>query len=274
MTIITQTPPSGSSFPQTNFIRDKFDSLIWQKGYDVIKESAIKCPCISKNTNQQSNCKNCGGSGWVFINKVKTRMVMHSMNVSTKFKEWSEENVGTSSVSCMAADELSYMDRITTLDGNAIFGETLFLKENNDTWYWNTIYDIKEILYIGLFISTQVIFKELVYGTDYVYSGNRITFLKADDYIDPLASEQDISITIRYVHAPQFHVIDIQRETMQSFVKIGGGKEEVIDLPVHCIARRSHYVLDRQNFDSTRVLNNDSTKKVEELNPVKTDCDC
>lgn len=275
LNIITVTPtaaPAGVNSPQANLIRDKFDSLIFQKGYDVIKESAIKCPCVSKNTNQQSNCKNCGGSGWIFLNAKKTKMVMHSMNLSTKYKEWSSENVGTASISCIAEDELSFMDRITTLDGNAIFSEVLFVKQRDDVYYFNTIYNIKEILFIGLFIKTSEILKPLIYGVDFTYSENKIIFLTVSPYIDPLVTEQDISIAVRYKHAPQFHVIDIPRETMQTFNKIGGQEEGPIDLPIHAVARRSHYVLDRQNFDNTRILNNNHEYAYNDLNPPLTEC--
>lgn len=270
---VTPTPaPVGKDSPQANLIKGKFDTLIWQQGYDVIKESAIKCPCKSENTNQQSNCKNCGGVGWIFLNAKKTKMIMHSMNLNTKFKEWSEQNMGTASISCLAEDELSFMDRITTLDGNAIFSEVLFVRERDDVYFFNTIYNIKEVLYIGLFISTGEVLKPLIYGTDFTYSENKIIFLTASEYIDPLVTEQDISIALRYKHAPQFHVIDIPRETVATFNKINGDEEGAFNLPIHAIGRRSHYVLDAQNFDNTRVLNNNHEYSYTDLNPPKSDC--
>lgn len=272
MTIVTATPPIGVNKSRADFVKSKFDTLIWEKGYDVILEKSLRCPCVSKNSNQQSNCKNCGGTSWIFVNPKKTKVVMHSINMTTKFQSWSELNVGTASVSALAEDETSYMDRITALDGIAIFGEALFLKNNDNTYYFATIYDIKEITFLALFVNTSVVLKPLIYNIDFTYSGNKIILLKPDDYIDPLLTEQDISITVRYKHAPQFHIIDIPRETMQTFVNIAGSGEEEVNLPVHAVARRSHYVLDRQNFDNTRILDNSHNFEYNDLNPILNKC--
>lgn len=271
-TIITRTPPTSINQGRTDFVKNKFDALIWEKGYDVIHELAIKCSCVSKNTNQQSNCKNCGGSSWFFINPTQTRMVIHSMNLNTKYKVWSEENIGTASISSLAEDETSFMDRITVIDGVAIFNEILFLKEHNSAYYWTTIYNIKEIIYIGLFRTTNDKLTPLVYGTDYVYEDNKITFLTANLYIDNSADELNISISLRYKHSPQLHIVDSPRETMQTFINIAGEGEKEVNLPVHSIGRRSHFVLDRQNFDNTRIISNDRELIYDNLNPVKINC--
>lgn len=278
-TVITPyTPPANNNQPKANLVKNKFDVLIDQHGYDVTHEKAVRCPCVSRNTNQQSNCKNCGGTSWVYITKHETRMILHSMNMTTKYKEWSAENIGTASVTAYGYDEVAFMDRITVLDGNAIHTESLFLKKHDDTYYFNTIYDIKEIEYLALFIGVNDTLVPLVYGTDFTYSGNRIEFLTAQDYVDSSADldvlEIDMSITIRYKHAPQLHIIDLQRETMQVFVKVNGIEDGAFDMPVHAVARRTHYVLDRQNFDGTRVLDNSYDFVYENLNPPKPECNC
>lgn len=271
-TFVSNTPNFTTSTGRVDFVKQNFDNLIIQKGYDVIHEKSLRCPCVSKNSNQLSSCKNCGGSSWIFINPKLTRMVIHSMNLNTKYKEWSQENIGTASISALAEDETSFMDRITVKDGIAIFTEVMFLKNYNDIWYWNTIYNIKEIIYIGLFKTVDEPLLPLVYGTDFIYVDNKITFLTANIYIDPLLDEQDISISVRYKHSPQLHIIDSPRETMQSFINIAGAGEEEINLPVHSIGRRSHYVLDRQNFDNTRIVNNSIDLVYDNMNPKKLDC--
>lgn len=276
MTLITETPPAAIGDKRVDFVKSEFDDLIWKKGYDVIHEKSLTCPCASKNTNQLSNCKNCGGSGYIFYNPTKTRMVIHSMNLNTKFKEWSKENAGTASVSALSESETSFMDRITVIDGLAIFSEVVFLKNYADsTYYWNTIYDIKEILYIGLFRESDQKLTVLKYGTDFTYENNKIIFITATTlYSDEVVGVEnlDLSITVRYKHSPQLHLIDLPRETMQSFVNIAGEGEEVISLPVHAIARRSHYVLNRENFDNSNILDNSIYFKFEDFNPPKSDC--
>lgn len=271
MNIIPTTPPDNfNSKPRVDFNKNNFDVLIWQKGYDVVHENAIVCPCKSKNSGNQSSCINCGGSGWLFVNAKQTKMVLSAMNMNTKYREWSQENIGSVSISALAEDECSFMDRVTVLDGNAIFGEVLFLKEYNSVFYWNSIYDIKEIAYIALYKSSLEGLKPLKYNIDYTYDKNKIMFLNTSIYyslIDHAIEEQDISITIRYKHAPQFHVIDIPRETMQT--SIIPSVDEAVNMPIHAIGRRSHYVIDAQNFDNTRIFRNDSNLTIGDLNPIK-----
>lgn len=293
--VITKTAPKGAGGPQANLVQNEFDKLIWNKGYDVLYEKALKCPCKSKSTGQQSDCKNCGGTMWIFINPTNTKMVLQSMSAITKYKEWSEEKSGTVSITCMSNEELCHMDRITVLKGNSIFHEVLFLKtdiadtsesvsESQSTsdsvisqsvYFFNTIYDIKQVLYIGIFNGTQNKLVPLKYGIDFTYIDNKI-FLStetAEEYVNPSLEEQDISITLRYKHAPQYHVLDIPRETIQSNTKFGPlDTEKVIDLPIHAVGRRSHYVLDAENFDGTRILNNDNIVKFEDLNPPLKTC--
>lgn len=300
--LVTVTPPLGVDHPRANFVESEFNKQIWQKGYNVSFERALQCPCKSKSSGQASNCKNCGGSGWVFVNKTQTRMVIHSMNLQTKFLEWSQENLGTVSITAMAEERLGYMDRLVVLDGESIFWETLFVKEifngdesisssesesssisdsqgkhhhrqEKDLYYFNTLYPIKEILHIAVFNGTQNKLIPLFYGTDFYYTDNKIIFLTAKKYINPIKGYQDTSITLKYIHAPQFHVIDLNRETMQSPTQFGPLDTEVItNLPVHAIGRRSHYVLDAQDFDATRVLDNSYLFQFSDLNPPMTDC--
>jgi hypothetical protein len=272
MTTITTAPISGVNTSRADFVKSKFDILISEKGYKVIHEKALRCSCVSRNGNQLTSCKNCGGSSWVFINPTETRMVIHSMNLNTKYKEWSQENVGTASISSLSETETSFMDRITVIDGTAIFSEAIFLNKYNSIYYWNTIYNIKEILFIGLFVNTGEILKSLIYGVDFTYSDNKIVFLTALNYIDPLLEEQDLSISIRYKHSPQIHIIDSPRETIQTFVNINGEGEEVVSLPVHSIGRRSHYVLDRQNYDNSRIIDNSRVINYNDFNAPKIIC--
>jgi len=270
-TVIPTSAPLGSSNPQVDFKKDSFEGLIWQKGHKVIKESALKCSCVSPSVNQQSNCKNCGGTGWIFINPTETRMMSHSINLSTKYKQWSETNVGTVSLTCLSQDELGFMDRITILDGNSIYSQVCFLKRYNGVFYFNTVYPIKQIKYIGVFRDTQQKLTPLVYGVDYTYTENKIIFLTAANFTDTSAQQLDCSITIRYQHAPQYHVLDLPRETIQFFLR--GENEKLVDLPIHGIARRVHYVLDQQNFDNTRLLDNSiPVSDIDPFNPEKIIC--
>ncbi len=254
-TVSVSGPPSQSSInPRVDFDKDALEALIYQKGYDVIHEKSLQCPCKSRDSNQQSNCKNCGGCGWAFINSNETRMVIHSMNRDTKFKDWSEINKGTASITCLDREELSYMDRVTVKDANAIFGEVQHnRKSSTDKLFFFTSYDIKQILYIGLFISTDEPYQKLEVTTDYTFSGNKIIL---DDKYLTSDEDQDLSITIRYKHAPTFYIIDMPRETISSSVMAGGVEKNPVYLPIHAVAMRGQYIPDAENFIGNRMIDN------------------
>jgi len=263
--IIAQTPPSLVAAPAIEFRKNDFEQAIWTKGYRVIHEKALKCPCKSKNSNQQSNCKNCGGTAWIFINPVETRAILHSMNRDTQFKEWSEEDAGNVNISMMDKDNLSFMDRITLEDARAVFSQALHFKEKDGILFTYAAYNIKEVSYMGLFIDVDSKLQRLEEGTDYTLEETNSTSCKGiygntiflnEKYTSMWgASGEDLSITIRYIHAPQFYVVDLKREVMTTLVK-NKGKEESISMPVSAVGRRGHYILDKENLSETRLVDN------------------
>jgi hypothetical protein len=239
--------------PRADLFKEEFDRLIEQKGNDVVIEKALECPCKSPSTNQQSTCKNCGGSGWIFINPTQTRMVVSSINIVTDFKPWSEEMRGTVNITCKAEEELSAMDKITVLNGEAIFNEVLFFRKKGDKIFCYTTYNVKKVLYVGLYQGEDQPLKKLVEGVDFSVRSNIIELLDLTLLgSDTLA--KNTSFTIRYKHAPEFHVIEMKRETMQSIQ--WRGAEILNNFPVSAIARRAHYQLKANNLLGDRLIDN------------------
>lgn len=248
--------PFFSTPPRADLIKPEFDNLIHQKGRNVLLETALQCPCKSKSTNQQTNCRNCGGSGWLFINPKRTRMVLTAIDAVTDYRPWSEELVGTVNITAFQEDKLSLMDRITVLDGEVIENEVLYIKKHNNILFVFTRYSIEEIHYIGLFVGVSKKLKRLEKNKDFVVRSNVIEFSTQLDF--PYEDEEN-SITIRYSHKPQFHIVDMKRETMQSF---RWELDEVSQqMPVSAIGRRAHSQLSFENFDQTRILNNSFEEK-------------
>lgn len=266
--LIIREEPGNVSDPQVDLVRENFNKIIWQHGYDVLHEKALKCPCKNKASGQQSNCKNCGGTGWAFINGTKTRMVMHSMNLNTTFKEWSETALGTSSITCMDVEKLGYMDRVTVLKGESIYDEVLYMNAlETGEYVFFTVYDIKYIEYIAAFKTINDSYTFLYHGVDFTYVDNVITLDKTK-WESLITDTENFSITIRYAHAPQFHVLDIPRDTMVVFTKIPTGKEKGgIVMPVHAVGRRSHYVLDAENYAHNRIIDNSKVIEYTDMNP-------
>lgn len=245
--------------PRADLNKPDFDNLVHQKGREVIHETALQCPCKSRSTNQQSNCRNCGGSGWVFINPKRTRMVLTAIDIANDYRPWSEELRGVVNITALVEDELSLMDKITALDAESIHNEVVYFDEveyeENIIFAYST-YHIKEILYIGLFSGENAPLRRLELGIDYTIERNIIKLIKPEILTFSTVSENNI--TIRYKHAPQFHVIEMKRDTMQS--TIWKGTEQQQSFPVSAMGKRAHYQLNAENLNHNRLLDNSFIK--------------
>lgn len=174
--IVIEPTPNLQAKPNVTFKVEEQNAAVWNKGYDCIIEDAIKCPCKTKDNANLSTCKNCGGSGWVYINSTQDRVVSHSINSDTKFKEWSEETIGTVSMSFARRSQVSFMDRITIVDSNVYHSEVVYPKGYQNNLYAYTIYNIESIVEIFRFITADQALKLLVLNTDYTFERNKVLF--------------------------------------------------------------------------------------------------
>lgn len=249
-TIIQQTPANTIAKPRVDFDLSNFEAAIQQKGYKVLIEKAFKCACNDRtNQSAQTNCDNCGGVQWVFVNPTNTRVIMHSMNNNTEHKDWTEAKLGTVSVTTREVDKLGFMDKITVLDGETTYQERLYPITVGANTYAYSLYPIVEVEAMFLFVNSTTALTKLEVDTDYTISNNVVTFV--DGALD------GETVTIRYRHRPVYYVIDIPRDTMSSPIRNKAtGKNEDIIFPIHAIAKRSHYVLDEESRAGTRLIDN------------------
>jgi hypothetical protein len=231
---------------------EAFNRLIVEKGRNVTLHTAVLCPCKGRATAHKSTCKNCGGSGYAFINPRKVRMILQGMDMATKLVPWSEEARGMTSVSAMWEEEMSYMDKIVVEDAESVYCEVVAIDEEGSDRFARTAYKIKEVICAGVYVSDTV-------GYHWLRSDQYTTingFFKLLDNAIVADSDGEISITLRYKHAPAFHIIEFKRETMQSFKLTEGGKEENQSFPIHAYARRAHYQMAGQNLAGNRLIDN------------------
>jgi len=233
-----------------------FEEAIWQMGVDVHHDILAKCPCTPKNSSASlTTCQNCKGYGWVVLERVKTKMMLTGMNRDTKFKDWGEENIGTVNVSTLNKDRLAYMDRITLLNGEAIHKELIYPKAigavGEEEWFDFTVYPALTVKHIAVFISGTTKLRKLIEG-EYNMGDGKISF--PDPSIFPI--NVDPSVSIIYTYRPEFLVIDLSRDIMNSGSFNLNKVEEKVDFPIAGVARRSHFVLDKLKFDGTGILDN------------------
>lgn len=247
---ISIRPPFDFNQPRVDFTLSRFEKLIQDKGVDVIHERAIVCPCKEKGGDNSSACKNCLGTGWVFVNPIQTKMIVQSMNLSTKFSLWSEEKVGTMIVTARYVDKLNYMDRITDLWSESFHSQILYPFIYQDKLFAYTIYNIESVECLFIFNGTDNKLLKLEVGIDFTYVDNIVTF--ADKY----KNYEHFTVSILFRHQIQYHVLDLVRETRNNQELQDSGLVDENKLPINGIARRSHYVLDSENFGGTLVFDN------------------
>ena len=256
--IIIGETPSGAFEPneRVGFKKDEFHGELWDKGYDVIHERSIKCPCKSaQGAENRPNCKNCGGSGWLFVNPTRTRMIIERQSIKEVYKEWSLSRQGHASISVLSRDRVGIMDRITLESGKSHYTEVSFFgfnREGNKTA--RLIYKPLEIEAAFLFDASNTKLR-LLDSSEYAVTGNLITLIGAE-----LNNRESSSISVRYSHRPVFHVIQENRTTMVSREVVEGVDTEIY-LPGNVTGRLAHYVFDSMNYtydgtDSTGLIDN------------------
>lgn len=235
--------------------KENFDTLVGQKGRKVRLERALMCPCKSSSTNAQATCKNCGGSGWLYINPEETKMVIQGMNKSTDWKPWSEETSGMINITSFEEDQIAFMDRITLLDANSVFEEVVTMKysSTNSRFFAYTAYPVKAIKYAALFISVNTKLRKLL-TTEYSFEEDR--FFLINSFYDPLTSPT-VSVTLKYSHAPMYHILDMRRESMETYEYNAG--DQLIRLPLSAMGKRAAYNITKENLTGDRLLDNSYT---------------
>lgn len=288
MTRIKVTPPPNLRNPIADLQKNSFDDFVFNHGYDALVDRNIACPCsVESNSSSKSSCRNCGGSGYVFLNRYSTKIAVQSMNIGTTFKEWSEERLGTARFTSLDNAELSFMDRITVVDLETIHSERLYFHNYEKQLKASLIYPPLEIMEAFLFISPDVALRRLALGIDYTIEGNVVTLnerfnvgtpqafldviaraesngdtIESRECFRPLLFNDDFESTVgdpvvsfRYKHYPQYHIIDIPRDTISTRNNNREGRRNQT-LPTHAIGRVSHYVLDDQGINITPLIEN------------------
>ena len=249
--ILQQAYSKGPSVA-ADFELDQFEIATRDKGYNVIHSKALQCPCKIKGADHLTSCKNCGGSGWIFVNPTKTRMVVSGIKMQRTYEEQARRDQGVLQITALNGDKLSFMDKIELSDGLGIHTQNLYptIDTVGGRYISFTIYDIYEVEWIGLFIDDSTLIQKLEADIDYTVQHNIVTLTTAHDaLINP-------KISIRYKHHPVFFIWDVMRDSMTSLLVAEGAKRDVIQLPVLATTLRAHLMADVENFDGDRLLDN------------------
>lgn len=254
--ITRSTTPNLLGQPDNKlFKKDAYDAVIWQKGYFVILEQAVACPCRGKSGEAKPTCQNCMGYGWVFINPIQTKAIITSINYNTKFKEWSPELIGTISVTFRDIEKLSFLDKVTLRDRTSVISEVKPVINNGEIKFIFCSYKVKTINFILVFSGDNNKLIKLTADDFEVSQTNNFVVIIKDSA--PLPLDFNGVVSIDYEFNPSYNIVDIPHDIRASFISNNKGQLEEIVLPVQGVARRSHIILgEPSNYAGNNLLNN------------------
>ncbi len=241
--VINTNKAKGDS---SSFELSEFNIAIDSRGYECIWLKEVQCPCRSKNDDTYlSTCKNCGGSGHVWVNPTQIRAIITNIDYRAQMEIYGTLEAGMINITVKDDHKLSYMDKFILLDAIGEFQENLYpvmIDGSNKTY---TRYDVESIYYLAMFEDSDKPLKILTEGEDYEVEHN---IIKLNEKYNSL---YDIRLTIRYQHKPVYYVKDVLHYARTS--KDTNGNP--IKLPVQASAIRG-VVLDKENMTGTRLFNN------------------
>lgn len=239
---VSDSPPLQGQ-ARVDLQQNDFDSLIWTKGIEVLHEKVLRCPCKQSGGGALSSCLNCGGAGFLWINPTQTRMVVQSANRDTKFKDWSEENMGRISITAMSREKMTMMDRITILNGKSIITEVPYARKTaKNIFRARLIYPPIEVYDVFVFVGDKV---PLLRLTAEQYQVTNTAVEITDNQINSKYADS-LSLSIRYEHRPTYIVADLDRENIQqNEIDRNDERDEVKDFPLHAQGKRYHYYYDQ-----------------------------
>lgn len=253
--IISSTPPEIVEH-QVRFEPQRFNSLIFDKGYDVYHDKAYRCPCAVKGTGQPlMSCDNCLGVGWTFINRSETRVAIQGMKADVRYDNWTKNTAGMARITARAIDKLAFMDRIILRDVEGYYNEILRVRNYKNKIVAFTEYPIIEIDEILLFDTDKTPLKHLKEGVDFtVENETKITFV-------PKYSEDSV-LSIRYRHFMTYHIIDMNRDIIKVREKnCTLSDEKLSSMPISGMIRKAHYLFDNNKYEEeNRLIENSKTK--------------
>lgn len=255
--IVDVSAPSLYGQPSVSFRPDDFDAVIWQHGYDIICEKAVRCPCQGNSGSPLPSCQNCHGFGYFFINPERTKALITALNRNTQYVQWAPELMGTAAITVRDKDRelIGYFDRVTVEDEYALFTEMVVVRE--------MIADV-----MGVFLSYAPIEIKSVFK--YVGADSPLVRLSEGDYeITPenpycLRFRQGVfnpeeGVSVLYKHRVEYHIIDMPHEIRASLGRDkSSGQFQILKMPVQSVGRRTHLIdIQRPNYDGGGIIYND-----------------
>ncbi|VVB53219.1 Uncharacterised protein [uncultured archaeon] len=138
-TIYVPYQTGGSKFvmPRTDLWPDAFDKFITERGYNVIWERAINCPCnvSTKRTDDAGdlNCPLCKNKHFIWVNPTQIVAAMTALGRDSSLEPDGNYQIGSYKVTTHSRNKIGFYDRLTFLETSSPLSESVLKGDADGT---------------------------------------------------------------------------------------------------------------------------------------------
>lgn len=197
-------------YQAVEFNRDEFTKLLHDHGYPIIWEKALPCPNRKgiDPKDHNINCTFCENTGWIYVDSEETRALITGLKITESFYAFGRFDGSSVMITLLPEYQINYWDRITLLQGTAVFQELITRKKVGlkDTLKYTPI----AISYV--YWKNRAGALTAFAATDYQISGNQIEWL---------VNKPDIGdyFAIRYTYRPRYVFTNLPHQLRDQTIK-------------------------------------------------------
>lgn len=212
---------------RVDFSPQDFEDLIQEKGYRILWEKSMNCPCLDPTTTHGvPNCNQCDGRGKFYYSSETIKGIITRQNKELQIGDAiGTLDPGSAYLTVSHNKFLAPFDRITNLDSLTLYNEVMYHNEKYGDWLryppvGNVIEAVTQPKRTAPVISLQQ-------NVDYKIVDNQLQWLSATN---KPADKQGISI--RYNYNPVWLVTQTINYVRDTFVKFGNPVDTNVAMPI------------------------------------------
>lgn len=221
---------------RSDFNPQDFEDIIQQKGYRLLWEENVNCPCIDPVTGHAvEECSQCDARGHLYFNSATFKGIITRQNKEMQIGDAiGVLDPGDAFLTVSSTNKLSEWDRITNLDSLAVYHETLIHNENGvDKLRYPPIGPVIIAITQPTRKSNIVHLKQ---NSDYTIDANgTIAWTSANK---PSANQ---GISFRYNYHPVWLVINTPNYIRDTFVIDGNPADTFVAMPIRVQIRLEQF---------------------------------
>jgi hypothetical protein len=212
---------------RVDFSPQDFEDIIQAKGYRILWEKAMNCPCIDSATLRVvADCNQCDGRGKFFYQSENIKGIITRQNKELQIGDAiGILEPGSAYLTVSHNKFVSQFDRITNLDSSALYTETLFHSDKQGDWLrYVPVGNVVAALTQPTRTSPVITLQQ---NQDYKLQGNQLIWLSGTN-----KPKDKQGISVRYNYNPVWLVTNVINYVRDTFVQFGNPTDTFTPMPV------------------------------------------